>query len=167
MVKWIWIVSKHFTIQQMDFVFDRNRKSSTLFCESINFICRTMKEYCECQIFSCVGFYSLPLEISGGPLGVKPAIQAHLGVENIEKHTFGQNCPKSDATVKTQNYGQVFWKINLSTKKYLNWKTFTVEVLPLKLGLYFRRCMRTLFHVHLTLTVWLIGIILLVLEMPR
>ena len=48
------------------------------------------------------------LEISGGPLGVKPAIQAHLGVENIERHTFGQNCPKSDATVKTQNYGQVF-----------------------------------------------------------
>ena len=41
----------------------------------------------------------LRLEISWGPLGVKPAIQAHLGVENPEKHTFGQNCPKSDATV--------------------------------------------------------------------
>ena len=40
------------------------------------------------------------LEISGGPLGVKPAIQAHLGVENPETHTFGQNCPKYDATVK-------------------------------------------------------------------
>ena len=27
-------------------------------------------------------------------------IRAHLVVENPEKHTFGQNCPKSDATVK-------------------------------------------------------------------
>ena len=44
----------------------------------------------------------LRLEISGGSLGVKPAIQAHLGVENPEKHTFEQNCPKSDATVKVK-----------------------------------------------------------------
>ena len=34
---------------------------------------------------------TLRLEISGGPLRVKPAIQAHLGVENPEKHTFVQN----------------------------------------------------------------------------
>ena len=42
----------------------------------------------------------LRLEISGGPLGVKKSILAHLVVENPEKHTFGQNCPKYDATVK-------------------------------------------------------------------
>ena len=34
-----------------------------------------------------------------GPFGVELAIQAHLGVENPEKHTFGQNGPESDATV--------------------------------------------------------------------
>ena len=37
----------------------------------------------------------LRLEISWGPLRVKPAIQAHLGVENPGKHTFGQNCPNT------------------------------------------------------------------------
>ena len=41
----------------------------------------------------------LRLEISGGPLKVKTSISAHLVVENPEKHTFGQNCPKYDATV--------------------------------------------------------------------
>ena len=46
----------------------------------------------------------LRLEISGGPLGAKPAIQAHLGVENLEKLTFGQTSPKSDATVKEQHF---------------------------------------------------------------
>ena len=41
----------------------------------------------------------LRLEISGGPLRVKTSILAHLVVGNTEKHTFGQNCPKYDATV--------------------------------------------------------------------
>ena len=35
-----------------------------------------------------------------GTLGVKKSILAHSVVENPEKHTFGQNCPKYDATVK-------------------------------------------------------------------
>ena len=53
------------------------------------------------KVFKKILFHQkLRLQISGGPLGVKPAIQAHLGVEIPEKHTFGQNCQKSDATVK-------------------------------------------------------------------
>ena len=39
------------------------------------------------------------LEISGGPLGVRFRIQGHLGVGKGEKHPFGENCPKADATI--------------------------------------------------------------------
>ena len=54
----------------------------------------------KCTISSKISFPPIMIEISWGPLGDKPAIQAHLGVANPEKHTFGQNCPKYDATVK-------------------------------------------------------------------
>ena len=39
------------------------------------------------------------LEILGGPLGVRFRIQGHRGVGKGEKHPFGQNCPKTDATI--------------------------------------------------------------------
>ena len=42
-------------------------------------------------------------EISGGPSGVESVISAHLVVEKREKQPFGQNCPKKDATVKSDS----------------------------------------------------------------
>ena len=60
---------------------------------------------------------NLRLEISWGPLGVKQAIQAHLGVENPEKHTFEQNCPKYDATVKRIHFKPNLFSVMIQTLK--------------------------------------------------
>ena len=46
-----------------------------------------------------------------GTFGVKPAIQAHPGIENPGKDTFGQNCPKSDVNVnETESMTESIWQ---------------------------------------------------------